>query len=512
MNAEWQEQNADAVIETTQPSPQLGILTHGDTVSTRHTDPVPWRVTSRLYTSHLLSTWNSRSFELGAVLFIASIYPHTLRPLSVYAIVRNGAAIVLSPAVGTWIDHADRLVVVRWSIVGQRLAVAISCAIFWILLVRKHLQPSAKSCLFGLAVILACIEKLCSVMNLVSVERDWVVVIARGDDDTRLLLNARMRRIDLFCKLLGPLIIALINGSSTLVAVWVTLAMNIVSVFVEYFAIGAVFRSTPALRRARWADGANAADPATTSVARYLHQQSLLQPIFSYTRQAISLLFPLKSYPLYFHHSAFLPSISLSMLYLTVLSLSGQMITFLLAVGFSSSAIGATRLISTLCELSATWLAPKVQRHIGPVRGGIWFLTWQMLWLACALTWFFSTSDHPDPPSHQHQHAIFSAAGLVAAVILSRIGLWGFDLCAQAIVQESVAEDARGSFSTVEASFQNLFELLSYVTTIIFARVEQFRWPMVISVVAVYAAGGTYAVFVRKRRGHLLHQPGCLKC
>lgn len=67
--------------------------------------------------------------------------------------------------------------------------------------------------------------------------------------------------------------------------------------------------------------------------------------------------------------------------------------------------------------------------------------------------------------------------------------------------------DHRGSFSTVESAFQNLFEMFSYITTMVFSRPEDFRWPAVISVTAVYMAGGLYAAFVRERRGHLFHAP-----
>ena len=52
-----------------------------------------------------------------------------------------------------------------------------------------------------------------------------------------LALNARMRRIDLFCKLVGPLFIALIDGASTKIAIFVTLGMNILSIPIEYVAI-----------------------------------------------------------------------------------------------------------------------------------------------------------------------------------------------------------------------------------------------------------------------------------
>jgi len=129
-----------------------------------------------------------------------------------------------------------------------------------------------------------------------------------------------------------------------------------------------------------------------------------------------------------------------------------------------------------------------------------------MAFLAFGLSWFFALSDSPTGSSN-----ILAASGLVAAVILSRTGLWSFDLCAQAIIQSEVDSHSRGAFSTVEASFQNLFELLSYVTTIVFSRPDQFRWPALISVVAVYGAGGTYAAFVRRRRGHLVHMPDCIK-
>lgn len=58
--------------------------------------------------------------------------------------------------------------------VGQRLAVAISCICF-ILLINSDSKDSFGSIvlLFVLAVM-ACVEKTCSIANSVSVEKDWV--------------------------------------------------------------------------------------------------------------------------------------------------------------------------------------------------------------------------------------------------------------------------------------------------------------------------------------------------
>lgn len=149
-------------------------------------DPVSKSLVIRLYTSHFLSTWNSRSFEFGAVLFLASIFPDTLLPVSVYALVRSGAAILLARPIGWLIDEGNRLAVVRASIVGQRLAVAASCGLFWALEQQGgRMDSRLKNGLFALTIVLACVEKLCSLMNLVSVERDWVVVITEGNEPAR---------------------------------------------------------------------------------------------------------------------------------------------------------------------------------------------------------------------------------------------------------------------------------------------------------------------------------------
>lgn len=50
-------------------------------------------------------------------------------------------------------------------------------------------------------------------------------------------MNARMRRIDLFCKLMGPLTISLVAIASTEIAIYTTLAMNVASVLIEYIFI-----------------------------------------------------------------------------------------------------------------------------------------------------------------------------------------------------------------------------------------------------------------------------------
>lgn len=133
-----------------------------------------------------------------------------------------------------------------------------------------------------------------------------------------------------------------------------------------------------------------------------------------------------KDLSLYFGHSAFLPSFAGALLYFTVLSFSGQMVTYLLSSGYTSTHVAVVRTVSVAFEVLATWVGPWLMTRIGPIRAGLWFSSWQVGCLALGMSVFWSYSDN----------AVISASALVGSTILSRVGLWGFDLSAQIIVQE----------------------------------------------------------------------------
>jgi iron-regulated transporter 1 len=368
--------------------------------------------------------------------------------------------------------------------VGQRLPVVLSCAGFLLLLVFAQWAQSATGKTIALTALstLACAEKLSAVLNTISVERDWTVVIA-GTDEARLaIMNAQMRRIDLFCKLAGPLAISLIDAYSTRAAILATVAMSATSVLIEYVAIARVYHSVPALRESK-SSGNHALKAEDCTVQ-------------SGFRNAVHMLLS------YVRHPAFLPSFALALLYLTVLSFSGQFITYLLAQGLGSTTVAMLRGLAAIFELSATWLGPWLHRRIGAVRAGIWFLNAELVFiaLACVILWLPSESI----PGFSRTLA------LVTVVILSRTGLWGFDLSAQLIIQDEVEPAIRGTFSSLEASFQNVFEMLAFLSTIFFPKPDQFRFPAAISASAVATAAILYACFVRDRRGHLIHSSRCL--
>jgi solute carrier family 40 (iron-regulated transporter), member 1 len=66
-------------------------------------------------------------------------------------------------------------------------------------------------------------------------------------------------------------------------------------------------------------------------------------------------------------------------------------------------------------------------------------------------------------------------------------------------------------FSSSEVALQNVFEMGSYLTTIVFAAPEQFQIPVMVSLGAVMLAAVCFAAYVRKERGHLVHLSACLE-
>jgi solute carrier family 40 (iron-regulated transporter), member 1 len=223
-----------------------------------------------------------------------------------------------------------------------------------------------------------------------------------------------MRRIDLFCKLAAPLFVSLLTIPSSSFASLFLAASNVISFPFEYFFIVIVHGRFPAL--------------GNKSVPPQNHgSQNLIRQVLQWPQQTFS------SWKIYYRSPLFLASLALSMLYFTVLSFGGSShlcridIRFDDCSGFSTPLIAGLRAIAVVVGIAATFLSSPVIRWIGPIRAGIWFLSWQTIFLfPVAVTGFLSMSK-------QLQGGL-----LVGFVSISRFGLWGFDLSEQYLVQQVI--------------------------------------------------------------------------
>ena len=102
------------------------------------------------------------------------------------------------------------------------------------------------------------------------------------------------------------------------------------------------------------------------------------------------------------------------------------MITFLSQYsGLSTPLIAGLRAIGVIMGILATFVAPRIIRNVGAIRAGLWFLSWQTILLIPGAVIVFLSMDER-----------LQGGLLVAFVSLSRLGLWGFDLSEQFLVQQ----------------------------------------------------------------------------
>jgi solute carrier family 40 (iron-regulated transporter), member 1 len=109
----------------------------------------------------------------------------------------------------------------------------------------------------------------------------------------------------------------------------------------------------------------------------------------------------------------------------------GSMITFLSQYSdLSTPLIAGLRAIGVVMGILATFVAPRIIRKVGAIRAGLWFLSWQTILLIPVAIIVFLSMDKR-----------LQGGLLVGFVSLSRLGLWGFDLSEQFLVQQVPSSD-----------------------------------------------------------------------
>ncbi|KAJ8058287.1 hypothetical protein OCU04_012481 [Sclerotinia nivalis] len=508
-----------------------------------------------LYLSHFLSTWNGRSYEFAAIIFTANAWPDTLVAASIRGIVRTLASICFSSSVGRWVDKSpDRLKTLLTTITINRIAV-ICASTLWFFVVEPEsgsnegmspgltienmtVRNAVKIAMFALILGFGILEGLSANGNMLSMERDWVVVAAapegKGYDLTH--LNSTMRRIDLGCKLFAPILISfLISALGIKIGVVLVGGMNAVTWGVEMWCARRVWKSNTRLQMRK--------DIGNDEVVSNVQVRGLMEKI----AQALRLY--REDFQNYFSSKVWIPSLSLSLLHLSALSYGATFITFLLNVGFSLDLITLARAVGSVFEISSTVVTPFGVRHLSKAHGhgqydrlyrsddsdesllegehvidepgrvatglerlGLWGLSWQLINLipVTLILWTLSSTPSNSIPTLLPRivpstNSILLPLLLFTALSFSRLGLWIFDLTTQQLTQTLVTPTQRSSFTGCEYSLVAFFELGNNVMAMVWSRPEQFKWVALVSLGAVGFSAVMYAGWVRSVRGHLVH-------
>ena len=182
--------------------------------------PAPIPGFQSLVVSQCLSSWGDRCWEFAAPFFLLSLQPNSLGPVAAQGLVVGVATVLAAPKLGRIVDSSPRLRAARGALVVQNSLVA-TCAIVAAFVLPGGAASSVvvSSRLRWAAVVafsLGCAGASCaSLVNALSVSKDWVVVLAGSAPSTgdasaeatqeRLArANAALRKVDLVAKVGAP--------------------------------------------------------------------------------------------------------------------------------------------------------------------------------------------------------------------------------------------------------------------------------------------------------------------
>ena len=147
-----------------------------------------------------------------------------------------------------------------------------------------------------------------------------------------------------------------------------------------------------------------------------------------------------------------------------------------------------------IAGITATFLTPRFMDKYGIRKSGMSFMIFQNGMLILALLTFVL-------PKKPHAYLF------LFAVVVSRIGLWGFDLVEVQLMQISIESHERGSINSVESSMTSLATLTSFLLGIINSKPSNFFWLVLVSYICVTIAVALYSVWCYKFRDNILYGP-----
>lgn len=505
--------------------------------------------------SFFFSAFGDRLWTFAVGLYLVKLTPGSLLLAAVYGLVLTATAILFSPVIGQYVDRNNRIRVVRSLLVTQNCFVMF-CAISILIYLNEITSNTyILRTLQGLIILFGSIANLAGVGEKIAVSKDWVVVVCKQDSNVLSNANALLRRIDLTVAILAPVGVGfLMTVISDLAGIVFILFWNIVTMFAEYFLLYYVYRNDADLPNKGntvedetkdhnseskslfdgEASGKHCADDENdellVTTRTFKSSSSISLNVLSRLKTVLS------GWKVYRKQTVFLAGSALAWLYLTVLGFNEITTSYAYSQGLKEVYVSICFGLGSVFGITGTFLFPLIRKQFGLPKTGILGNMFQLsmlllcvisIWLPgspsslvndqnvnktkslqpsinCTLdaspvlsTTATTTINTKLNPCNNHDSLKENISIIVfmIGIILSRAGLWISDLTITQLQQENVAEDERGTVGGVQSSFNNVFNLLHYIVTILLPYPDEFWILILMSVFAVLMSFLIYVVF-----------------
>ncbi|XP_033965267.1 solute carrier family 40 member 1 [Pseudochaenichthys georgianus] len=518
-----------------------------------------------IYMGHALSTWGDRMWNFAVAVFLVELYGNSLLLTAVYGLVVAGSVLLLGAIIGDWVDKNPRLKVAQTSLLVQNSCVIVCGILLMVVfqfkeqLVELYNGWILTTC-YILVISVANIANLASTATAITIQRDWVVVVAGQDSSTLADMNATVRIIDQLTNILAPMLVGQIMAfGSPFIGCGFIAGWNLCSMCVEYALLWTVYQKTPALSMKGGQkeqqqelkplsppkELENGQSPEESSQPLMI-EASMVKPGAPKQRSCCyQVSEPLRTlragWVSYYNQNIFLAGMSLSFLYMTVLGFDCITTGYAYTQGLNGSVLSLLMGASAVAGICGTVAFTWVRKKCGLIRTGFISGTAQLSCLIlCVVSVFapgspldLSVSPFEDIYSHlmgetvlpEAEHSLtslltavnattaapaeelqsyISVSLLFAGVIAARIGLWSFDLTVTQLIQENVMESERGVINGVQNSMNYLLDLLHFIMVILAPNPEAFGLLVIISVSFVAMGHVMYFGFAFKSLGSRL--------
>jgi iron-regulated transporter 1 len=368
-----------------------------------------------------ITRFGDHAWDLAIPILLIRLFPGNLDYIATYSLLYTATVVFAVPRIAQWLNKQNRLRNLAFIIIMQAIGVAVT-------LLTVLLSDKATISSFVIISIAGVACRVGSSLADISLMADW---IPRIFTDHHLgIINSRLRRSDLIMEVTAPFFAGFI-----LLSTWgfeLIALINILSFGAEYVLLKRIYHLY---------------QTQLTPFSEAINQTQNRHLLKSLKNTAALPIFPL--------------IIATATVWFTVLTPHGNLLAAHLKDYYHTpeDTLGIVRSLGALVGIIPTLYYSHLVKNLGTFKFAAYHITFQIIALIVAAIAL---------------HGVHFLWLSLAAIIISRIGLYGFLLAATEITQREVPEAIRLEVTGVSSSLKYFASMLLYCAAIVWSSSEDF--------------------------------------